>query len=70
LCISITIITVLIGIILDGITLGGTIGVLIIGAIEIDGDGTMEWATIMVGVGTTDLIIGAIILIGILTIIT
>jgi hypothetical protein len=38
LCISITIITVLIGIILDGITLGGTIGVLIIGAIEIDGD--------------------------------
>jgi hypothetical protein len=65
LCISITIITVLIG-----ITLGGTIGVLIIGAIEIDGDGTMEWATIMVGVGTTDLIIGAIILIGILTIIT
>jgi hypothetical protein len=30
----------------------------------------MEWATIMVGVGTTDLIIGAITLIGILTIIT
>ena len=57
-CISITIIMVLTGVILDGITLDGTIGDLIIGV------GTMEW------VGTTDLITGAIILFGILTIIT
>ena len=55
---------VLTGITLDGITLDGTIGDLIIGVIEIDGVGTMEW------VGTTDLITGAIILFGILTIIT
>jgi len=60
---------VLIGIILDGTTLVGTIGDLIIGAIEIGGVGTMEWVIIMVGVGTTDLITGAIILFGIHTII-
>ena len=61
---------VLIGIILDGTTLVGTIGDLIIGAIEIGGVGTMEGVIIMVGVGITDLITGAIILFGILTIIT
>ena len=49
---------VLTGITLDGITLDGTIGDLIIGVIEID------------GVGTTDLIIGAIILFVIHIIIT
>ena len=65
-----TLITITITIILDGIILDGTIGDLIIGVIEIDGVGAMEWAGTMVGVGTTDLIIGAIILIGILTIIT
>lgn len=58
------------GITLVGITLVGTIGGLIIGDIGTDGVGTMEWATIMVGVGTTGLIIGAIILFGIHTIIT
>jgi hypothetical protein len=61
---------VLTGVILDGITLDGTIGDLIIGVIEIDGVGAMEWAGTMVGVGITDLITGAIILFGILTIIT